>query len=623
MNTPSSPRPIALLPDALISQIAAGEVVERPASVVKELVENALDAGATRIELRIEEGGIDRIVVTDNGGGIAPDQLALALTRHATSKIASLAELERVLSLGFRGEALASIASVARTRITSRTAGASQASVIDSASGRVEPARGLPGTSVEVIDLYSETPARRKFLKNAATEAAHCIDTLRRIALAHPAVAFSASSGARQVLDFAAAGGSQRALDGLGDDYQDAHRVLDVSAGPVRLHGLLGLPTVSRARADRQFLYVNGRFVRDRTLGFAIRQAYADLLHGDRHPAYVLFLSVDPAQVDVNVHPAKTEVRFRESTALRSFVYHAVEQALRGGLAQTGSVPGRLVETNAAPEPPAVTGSLDLRWPDSPPRDLKVADTARATWPAGLPAQAPRASGSPDSIRRFFAPDPGQAGAPSQPPPAHRPTSEADASPIPRLGFAIAQLHGIYVLAQNAQGLIIVDMHAAHERIVYERLKRDLEGQGIARQALLIPATFRAEPLEVAVVEAEHAALDALGLDLSVLSPTSIAVRGVPALLAQGDVAALAREVIAEFQEHGASRVLTERRDALLASMACRASVRANRALSIAEMNALLREMELTPGADQCNHGRPTWLQLGIGELDTWFQRGR
>ena len=623
MNTPPTPRPITLLPDALISQIAAGEVVERPASVVKELVENALDAGASRVELRIEEGGIDRIVVTDNGCGIEPEQLALALTRHATSKIASLAELERVMSLGFRGEALASIASVARTRITSRTAGALQASAIDSASGRVEPARGLGGTSVEVIDLYSETPARRKFLKNAATEAAHCIDTVRRIALAHPAVAFAATSGARQVLDFAAADWSRRAIDGLGDDYHSAHRLLDVCAGPVRLHGLLGLPTVSRARADRQFLYVNGRFVRDRTLGFAIRQAYSDMLHGDRHPAYVLFLSIDPAQVDVNVHPAKTEVRFRESAALRSFVYHAVEQALRGGLAQVGSVPARVPDTSTAPEQPAHTGSLDLGWPGSHPNELKVADAARPAWSAGLPPQAPRASGSPDSIRRFFAPDLSGPGVPSPSAPATGGANDAGASPIPRLGFAIAQLHGVYVLAQNAHGLVIVDMHAAHERIVYERLKRDLEGQGIARQALLIPATFRADPLEVAVVEAEQVSLEALGLELSVLSPTSIAVRGAPALLAQGDVAALAREVIGEFQEHGASRALTERRDALLAGMACRASVRANRALSLPEMNALLREMELTPGADQCNHGRPTWVQLSMGELDTWFQRGR
>ena len=651
MNTPPSPRPIALLPDTLISQIAAGEVVERPASVVKELVENALDAGATRIELRIEEGGIDRIVVTDNGCGIAPGQLALALTRHATSKIASLAELEQVVSLGFRGEALASIASVARTRITSRTADASQASMIDSITGEVEPARGLPGTSIEVIDLYSETPARRKFLKNAATEAAHCIDTIRRIALAHPGVTFSAVSAHRRLLEFAAGDWTARALDGLGEDYQQAHRLLDVSAGPVRLFGMLGLPTASRARADRQFLYVNGRFVRDRTLGFALRQAYADMLHGDRHPAYVLFLSVEPAQVDVNVHPAKTEVRFRESAALRSFVYHAVEQALRGGLAQAGATPGRAEAARPAPEPAAEAvfypRPLDLDWHGDDPRTLRAAAPVGGGW-GGRPPAAPRANGSAEQILGFFAPPSGSpqtlSGSPSHIPlsvPASSPDSsgigaaesaslsasayaaDSGAATVPRLGFALAQLKGLYILAQNTYGLVIVDMHAAHERIIYERLKRELDERGIAHQPLLIPATFRADPLEVALVESEQAAFESLGLDLSVLSPTSIAVRGVPALLAQGDVAALAREVIAELQEHGASRALTERRDALLAGMACRASVRANRVLSVAEMNALLREMELTPGADQCNHGRPTWVQIGISELDSWFQRGR
>ena len=651
MNTPPSPRPIALLPDTLISQIAAGEVVERPASVVKELVENALDAGATRIELRIEEGGIDRIVVTDNGCGIAPGQLALALTRHATSKIASLAELEQVVSLGFRGEALASIASVARTRITSRTADASQASMIDSITGEVEPARGLPGTSIEVIDLYSETPARRKFLKNAATEAAHCIDTIRRIALAHPGVTFSAVSAHRRLLEFAAGDWTARALDGLGEDYQQAHRLLDVSAGPVRLFGMLGLPTASRARADRQFLYVNGRFVRDRTLGFALRQAYADMLHGDRHPAYVLFLSVEPAQVDVNVHPAKTEVRFRESAALRSFVYHAVEQALRGGLAQAGATPGRAEAARPATEPAAEAvfypRPLDLDWHGDDPRTLRAAAPVGGGW-GGRPPAAPRANGSAEQILGFFAPPSGSpqtlSGWPSHIPlsvPASSPDSsvigaaesaslsasayaaDSGAATVPRLGFALAQLKGLYILAQNTHGLVIVDMHAAHERIIYERLKRELDERGIAHQPLLIPATFRADPLEVALVESEQAAFESLGLDLSVLSPTSIAVRGVPALLAQGDVAALAREVIAELQEHGASRALTERRDALLAGMACRASVRANRVLSVAEMNALLREMELTPGADQCNHGRPTWVQIGISELDSWFQRGR
>ena len=620
------------MPDTLISQIAAGEVVERPASVVKELVENSIDAGASRIDLRIEEGGIARIVVTDDGCGIPGAELALALTRHATSKITSLAELERVGSLGFRGEALASIASVARTRITSRTAADAQASMLDSLTGRIAPARGLPGTSVEVIELYSATPARRKFLKHAATESAHCIDTVRRIAIAHPTIAFTAHSGERRVLEFARADWRQRALDGLGEDYAHAHRIIEHVAGPVRLEAVLGLPTASRARADRQFLFVNGRFVRDRTLGFAIRQAYADMLHGDRHPAYVLSLYVDPASVDVNVHPAKTEVRFRDAQGLRSFVFHAVEEALRSGLAVTAPSAGE-----AHGETPG----------ESP--------TASRDWRAGHLAgsgRTPTDNRSGELLLRFQAPDsrafearegnaqqsagawldaasdrPQSAGRAPPAPFADSQSGRADSASegghsLP-LGLAIGQLHGIYILSQNAQGLVIVDMHAAHERIVYERLKRALDGRGIARQSLLIPATFRAETHEVAIVEAEAALLGALGLDLSVLSPTAIAVREVPAMLAHGDVAALAREVIAEVHEYGASRVLTERRDALLASMACRASVRANRILNLAEMNALLREMELTPGADQCNHGRPTWVQLGSADLDRWFQRGR
>lgn len=622
-------RPIALLPDTLISQIAAGEVVERPASVVKELVENAIDAGASKIELRIEEGGIARIVVTDDGCGMPPDELALALTRHATSKIRSLADLEQVASLGFRGEALASIASVARTRITSRQADDTQASMIDSASGRIAAARGLPGTSVEVLELYSETPARRKFLKHAATEATHCVDTVRRIAIAHPEIAFTVWSGERRMLDFARSNWWQRALDGLGEDYADAHRRVELAAGPVRLIAILGLPTASRARADRQFLFVNGRFVRDRTLGFAIRQAYADMLHGDRHPAYVLGLQVDPGSVDVNVHPAKTEVRFRDAQGLRSFVFHAVEEALRSGLARAGAPleagieaagaavsawptrpggasPASFAGSRAAPR----AGELMLRFqaPDGISPTQPLHDRASGAWARNEQLQAGSEIVASESGHRPYG-----VGVLQQ-------QGESGEHP---LGHAIGQLHGIYILAQNAHGLVIVDMHAAHERIVYERLKRALEGRGIARQPLLIPATFRAEGFEVSIVETEAALLAAMGLELSVLSPNAIAVREVPAMLAQSDITALAREVLSEIHEYGASRVLAERRDALLASMACRASVRANRALSLAEMNALLRDMESTPGADQCNHGRPTWVQLGAQDLDRWFQRGR
>jgi DNA mismatch repair protein MutL len=644
--TPSGARrSIHLLPDTLISQIAAGEVVERPASVVKELLENALDAGASRIEVRIEQGGSARIAISDDGCGIAADELALALTRHATSKIASLAELEEVATLGFRGEALASIASVARVRLTSRTADAQQASLLDSASGHVLPAAGTRGTTVEVLDLYGATPARRKFLKTAGTEAAQCVDTIRRVALAHPATAFAAWVDARKVLDFnAAEDPAERALAGLGEDYREAVRPISVEAGAVRLWGLLGLPTVSRARADRQFLYVNRRFVRDRLLGHAIRQAYADLLHGDRHAAWVLWLELDPAGVDVNVHPAKTEVRFRDAQGIRSFVYHAVEQALRGGLA--GRPSGLAVSQRLDGANP--TGfeqwTSDLSGGTSRPGAGRTgADSEpaafRGTYPLAL--ETPRFVADPGSLARtldFLSPD-GAAGATWRGPlPADRgsvatersggPSSPAapgqePAGALPPLGHAIAQLHGIYILAQNSRGLVIVDMHAAHERIVYERLKKQFETEGLNRQPLLIPVTFRAEPLEVSTVESEADLFERLGLDLSVLSPTAVAVRAAPALLAQGDVAALARDAIAEVMEYGSSRVLEERRDRLLAAMACRGAVRANRRLSLPEMDALLREMEATPGADQCNHGRPTWFEVPLAELDARFLRGR
>ncbi len=627
-------RPIALLPDRLVSQIAAGEVVERPASVVRELLENAIDAGARRIALRIEDGGMRRIVVTDDGCGIAPGELALALTRHATSKIATLEELERVGTLGFRGEALASIASVAQVRITSRTAGASSASRIDSATGEITPAPGAVGTSVEVLDLYSQTPARRKFLKSAATEATHCLEAFRRVSLAHEAIEFELQVDERRAERLPAADWRTRALDALGDEYAGAHRVVQMQAGPLRLWGVLGLPTVNRARADRQFLYVNGRFVRDRMLGHALKQAYADMMHGDRHAAWVLFVEIDPSLVDVNVHPAKIEVRFRDPAALRSFVFHSVADALRApagaGAGAQRSVAGPAPTPQASNRslafyaPAGAHGSISATGgpigsePDAPPGRWPQGGVP---WPRGIFAAQPLAHES-----RFAAvqqagddgalADAGRSGAATA-------AGEEDAADEPPLGHALAQLHGTWVLAQNRHGLVLVDMHAAHERVVYERLKAALARDAIPTQALLVPATFRADPLEVRVVEDEAEALRALGLELTVLSPTAIAVRAVPAALARGDVVALARSVIAELQEHGASRALEEQRNALLATMACHAAVRANRRLSIDEMNALLRDMEATPGADQCNHGRPTWVQLSMAELDRWFLRGR
>ena len=630
---PAPTRPIALLPDRLVSQIAAGEVVERPASVVRELLDNAIDAGAGRIALRIEDGGMRRIVVSDDGHGIAPAELALALTRHATSKIATLAELERVGTLGFRGEALASIASVARVRITSRTAGAEAASCIDSAGGEITPAAGPVGTTVEVLDLYSHTPARRKFLKSPATEAAHCIEALRRASLAHESIGFELQVDDRRVERLPPAPWRNRALEALGDEYLHAHRIIDGQAGPVRLWGVLGLPTLNRARPDRQFLYVNGRFVRDRLLGYAMKQAYADMMHGDRHAAWVLFVAIDPALVDVNVHPAKTEVRFRDPAALRSFVFHSVTDALRatatGGTAMRDGAPRTPVAGPGRHAPPtagAVERSLALYAPGeigaslrdagSAAHDAGAAGAVFAAEPGALesPAFGTTASGAA-----------ARPGAPSMPgdPLEPAPPATADVPAEPPLGHALAQLHGTWILAQSRHGLVVVDMHAAHERVVYERMKAALASAAMPLQPLLVPATFRADPLEVRVVEDEPETLHALGLDLSVMSPTAIAVRAVPAPLAHGDVIALARSVLAELQEHGASRALAQRRDALLATMACHAAVRANRRLSIDEMNALLRDMERTPGADQCNHGRPTWVQLSAAELDQWFLRGR
>ena len=642
-------RPIAPLPDHLVSQIAAGEVVERPASVVKELLENAVDAGARQVELRLEEGGVRRIAVTDDGCGIPPEQLALALTRHATSKIASLDELERVRTLGFRGEALAAIASVARVRIASRTPGAAAATAIDSAVPGLAPAAGAPGTTVEVLELYSATPARRKFLKAQGTETAHALEAFRRVALAHPSIAFACFVDGRRVEHWPASPGAERVASVLGEE--TATRPVEREAGGLRLQGLAGVPTASRARADRQFFYVNGRFVRDRLLAHAVKQAYADVLHGERHPAWCLFLWIDPREVDVNVHPAKIEVRFRDARAIHGFVFHAVQEALRVGAAADGvaaRVRGAAPEAGAAaPASPAsgqaspLAGGTD-RWP--------AADAARPRWQAALPLGtggarpigplmrflAPDAAGEPHAPRAASdgsAPARAVSAAQAAPAPGVAPAGAAAATVpaagpgqapgLPPLGFAIGQVHGTYVLAQNAQGLVVVDMHAAHERIVYERLKAGLDARAVPSQPLLIPPTFRADPDERRVADEAREPLAELGLELAPAGSDALAVRAVPAALADGDPVGLARSVLAELAEHGSSRTLAERRDALLATMACHGAVRANQRLTLPQMDALLRDMESTPGADQCNHGRPTWVQLPMAELDRWFLRGR
>lgn len=618
-------RPIQALPEQLISQIAAGEVVERPAAVVKELLENALDAGAMAIVVRLEQGGVKRVSVTDDGRGIAQEQLALALTRHATSKITSLADLENVATLGFRGEALASIAAVSQLILTTRTSAAAHAwQIAGSADGapQVTPASGATGTSVDVLDLYFNTPARRKFLKSEQTEFGHCAEVVRRIALSRPDVAFSLTHNGRTVEHWNVADIGRRSGQILGAEFAAARLDIDAQAGDLRLHGFAGLPTAAKARADAQYFYVNGRFVRDKLLTHAVRAAYQDVLHGERYPSYVLALEIEPSQVDVNVHPSKIEVRFRDGRAIHQFVFHAVSRALAQTSATAfGSTPAPLAAPSAMlPWLRAQQGSLTTAATAS-----DATDAARTgfTGYGGYPARAAGAAGVAQTTADYgalyaqpatgFVPQ--QDSAPSAP--AAMPDDEFP------LGFALAQLHGVFVLAQNARGMVVVDMHAAHERILYEALKDALEDDALQVQSLLIPVTFHADAVEVGTVEEHETILQALGFDIAVLSPTTLAVRAVPALLRNADAQGLARDVLRDVREFGGSRVLLERRNELLGTLACHTAVRANRMLTIPEMNALLRQMECTQRADQCNHGRPTWVQLGHADLDRLFLRGQ
>ena len=593
-------RSIQQLPDLLINQIAAGEVVERPASVLKELLENAVDAGGRSIEVQLEQGGVRRIRVADDGCGIPPAELPLALARHATSKIASLDDLEHVGTMGFRGEALAAIAGVTRLAITSRARGQSHAWKIEAGRREAQPAALTEGTVVDVADLYYNTPARRKFLKTDATEYAHCDEAFRRIALAHPELAMQLAHNGRVTHRLAAGDASRRVRALMGDDFVEQGREIEADAGPLRLHGMASQPAYSRSSRDAQYFFVNGRFVRDKLISHALREAYADILHGSRHPAFVLFLELDPSAVDVNVHPAKIEVRFRESRAVHQFVLHALRRTLAGS-------------TAAAPP-----SGLGARPP--PPGDA-LPPSAGDAWSSIRPVTTGQTRLAMDSASRSYfefaaAAASGDASRPGPALPAVDPTQS------PPLGFALAQLHGIYVLAQNAEGLVLVDMHAAHERILYERLKTVLDGSP-AVQRLLIPAVFSASAREMATAEAHHETLQTMGFEVAAAGPAELAVRSVPALLARASAGELMHALLEELHDFPASEVVAARRNELLATMACHGAVRANRQLTIPEMNALLRDMEHTERADQCNHGRPTWTRFSLAELDRFFMRGQ
>jgi len=610
VNAPSPARsPIRQLPDELISQIAAGEVVERPASVVRELVDNALDAGATQVVVRLIEGGVRLISVEDDGMGLLPADMPLALRRHATSKISNLHDLESVVTMGFRGEALAAIAAVSELSLTSRTAQQEHAMHLDARSGELRAAARSVGSTVEVKELFFSTPARRKFLKSTATELAHCQESVRRHALARPDVGFEMWHDGKLVGQWRAHKHEHaidaRLSDVLGEEFVNASVAIDHAYSGIRVTGRAGMPDAARSRADHQFTYVNGRYVRDRVIGHAARSAYEDILHGQRQPVYALYLSIDPAQVDVNVHPTKIEVRFRDSRLIHQAVQHALNQAL---------------SVSRAGQATSTTSILASH-------NLGMSDRAQAISALqSFGASAPLQTGLPwkPAAEGHVVNDLGQLW---QATALHTQSNEPAFIPLPQgewpLGKALAQLQGVYILAENAQGLVVVDMHAAHERIVYEQLKTQLTTQHLQSQALLIPASFAATPQEMASAEIHAATLTALGLTIEALAAQSLVVRSVPASLAKGDAVSLARGVLAELSQHDAHNVLQRAKDDVLAAMACHGAVRANRLLTITEMNALLRQMEVTERADQCNHGRPTWRQLGMRELDALFLRGR
>jgi DNA mismatch repair protein MutL len=614
-------RPIRVLPNHLVNQIAAGEVVERPASVAKELIENSLDAGAGRVEIDVEQGGIKRLRVRDDGCGIPPDQLALALSRHATSKLADLSDLEAVATLGFRGEALPSIASVSRLTLSSRAEGVSLAQEVavgpDGEPGELRPCTHPRGTTVDVRDLFYNTPARRKFLRTDKTELGHLEQVVRRIALACPEVGFSLRHNGRSLLELAPAGDDpvrlRKRLDALlGPSFGERALWVSDQAVGLTLTGWVVRPAFSRSQPDQQFFYVNGRMVRDKLVTHAVRQAFSDVLHHSRHPAYVLFLALPPRMVDANVHPAKHEVRFREGRQVHDFVFRALQRRLSSG-ALGEATPGSAVQSGQTPDW-THDGIAEGSRPERAGARIalasgRAADRGSSRLPLGI--------GEP-SGRRYSADLEFQ-----RPPMDGAGQTERDPAEAPLLGFALAQLNGIYLLAESADGLIVVDIHAAHERIVYERLKSAWGAGPATRQPMLVPLPIQVSPREAELLCAHRAILERAGLVVDRIGPGALAVREVPALLQDADMERLVRDLVSDLAVHGESGRIEEESNRVLATMACHASVRANRRLTLPEMNALLRDMERAERADQCNHGRPTWIRIGQSDLDRLFSRGR
>jgi len=608
------------LPPDLVNQIAAGEVIERPASVVKELVENSLDACSTRIEVDIEAGGSRLIRVRDDGGGIVTDDLPLALASHATSKIASFDDLEHVATMGFRGEALASVASVSRFALTSRPGDGEMAMRVEVAAGQAReprPAQHPRGTTIEVRDLFYNVPARRKFLRTERTELGHIDDLVKTLALANPDIEFRLSHNGKPLRLYKPAHDEAAALarvaEVLGPEFPERSLRVEQAGAGMRLSGWVGLPTASRAQADQQYFFVNGRMVRDRVVTHAVRQAYADVLYHGRHPVFVLFLELDPAGVDVNVHPAKHEVRFREQRLVHDFLFRNLHEALADTRAgNVASLPAGAMPEGMRAQPAAAAHA------DAPGMPMRGGGGGGGAWRG----QSPLALGIRDQPLADYAALAGTGGSART-----APATLADAAPedadVPPLGYALAQLKTIYILAENAHGLILVDMHAAHERITYERLKAGRATCNLRSQQLLVPLTVAVSSRAAAAAEEYAESLAEWGLELSRSGPSSVVARRIPSLLEGADVSELARDVLGELAEHGHSRRLEELENELLSTMACHGSVRAGRRLTVPEMNALLRDMEATERSGQCNHGRPTWVQLRLDELDRLFLRGR